>query len=107
MMSTSKEYKEFISQQLKDLCEITFKPMMGEYLIYYKGRLAGGIYDDTLLVKPVSSALKYMPEAKHAVPYPGAKPMLMVDNVDNVEYLRGLFEVIYEDLPVTEPRKRK
>ena len=79
--------------------------MMGEYIIYYRGKLVGGIYDDRFLVKPVKSALAMMPDAEMELPYEGAKEMLLIDDVDNREFLRKLFEAIYEELPA--PKKKK
>ena len=93
-MPSSKEYLDFILEQLSSLCDITYKSMMGEYLIYYRGKLVGGIYDDRLLVKPVKSAIEYMPKAVYALPYDGAKEMLLVENVDEREFLTGLFEAM-------------
>ena len=105
-MASGKEFLNFILEQLSDLDGITFKPMMGEFLLYYRGKLVGGIYDDRLLVKPVKSALAYMPEAAYTLPYDGAKEMLLVDNVDDKEYLTGLFEVMYIDIPEPKPKKK-
>lgn len=99
-MPSSKEYLNFIIGQLSDLTEITYRPMMGAFLIYYRGKLAGGIYNDKLLIKPVKSAISYMPKAAYSLPYEGAKEMLLVDNVDDKVYLTGLFEAIYDDLPM-------
>ena len=104
-MSSSKEYLEFITEQLSDLENITYRSMMGEYIIYYKGKIIGGIYDDRLLVKPVKSAVKYMSSVKYELPYKGAKEMLLVDNVDEKEYLTELFNAMYDELP--EPKKKK
>ena len=81
--------------------------MMGEYVIYYKGKIVGGIYDDRLLVKPVKSAIAYMPAAVYELPYEGAKEMLLVDEVDDSEYLTGLFEAMYDELPEPKPKKKK
>ena len=106
-MSSSKEYLNFILEQLSELEDISYRAMMGEYIIYYKGRIVGGIYDDRLLVKPVNSAIDYMPDAKYELPYEGAKEMLLVDNVDNRKYLTNLFEVILDELPVPKVRKKK
>lgn len=106
-MPSSKEYTEFILEQLSDLSDISYKPMMGEYLLYYRGKLVGGIYDDRLLVKPVKSAIAYMPQADYSLPYEGAKQMLLVDNVDDREYLSGLFKAMYDDLPAPKTRKKK
>lgn len=80
--------------------------MMGEYIIYYRGRIIGGIYDDRLLVKPVKSAVSYMPAAVYELPYDGAKEMLLVDDVDNKEFLTGLFNAMYDELPVPKAKKR-
>ena len=107
IMASSKEFLNFISEQLSGLDDIAFKPMMGEFLLYYRGKLVGGIYDDRLLVKPVKSAVDYMPEASCSLPYEGAKEMLLVDNVDDREYLKGLFEAMYPDLPAPKVKKQK
>ena len=104
-MPTSREYLEFILEKLSLLEDIGCRQMMGEYIIYYRGRIAGGVYDDRLLVKPVPAAKAYMPDARLELPYEGAKPMLLVDEVDDEEYLKGLFEAMYDELP--EPKKRK
>ena len=104
-MATGKQYIDYLSEQLKPLEEIVFRPMMGEYLLYYKGRLAGGVYDERLLIKPVPSAREYMPDAEEAIPYDGAKLMLLVDNTDDSEFLCGLFNAIFNDLP--EPKTKK
>ena len=103
-MPSSKDYLNFILEQLSDLDEITFKSMMGEFLIYYRGKLVGGIYDDRLLVKPVQSAKN---NAHCSLPYEGAKEMLLVDNVDDKEFLSGLFETMFEELPLSKAKKKK
>lgn len=105
-MPSSKEYLNFILEQLSDLDEITYKPMMGEFMLYYRGKLVGGIYDDRLLVKPVKSAIEYMPTATYSLPYEGAKEMLLVDNVDDKEYLCSLFEAMFDGLPVPKPKNK-
>ena len=105
-MPSSKEYLNFILEQLSDLNDITYKPMMGEFLIYYRGKLVGGIYDDRLLVKPVKAAISYMPQAEYSLPYEGAKEMLLVDNIDDKEYLAGLFGAMFDDLPMPKAKKR-
>ena len=99
-MASSKEYLAYILEQLSGMENITYRAMMGEYILYYKGKIVGGIYDDRLLVKPIKAAVHYMPEAKHAQPYEGAKEMLLVDNVDSKEYLTGLFEAMEPELPM-------
>ena len=98
-MASSKEYLDFILGQLSDLEDITYRTMMGEYIIYYKGKIVGGIYDDRFLVKNVKSAVDKMPDAQLELPYEGAKKMLLVDNVDNKVFLKDLLESMYEDLP--------
>ena len=105
-MASSRDYLNFILEQLSDLDEITYKPMMGEFMLYYRGKLISGIYDDRLLVKPVKSAIEYMPQATYALPYEGAKEMLLVDNVDDKEYLCGLFGAMYADLPAPKLKKK-
>ena len=104
-MSSSKEYLEFVLEQLSLLDDITYKAMMGEFIIYYRGKIAGGIYDDRFLVKPTKSAVAMMPEADMELPYEGAKEMLLVDDIDNKEFLRDLFEAMYDELPA--PKKKK
>ena len=104
-MPSSKEYLNFILEQLSTLADITYKAMMGSYLIYYRSKLVGGIYNDRLLVKPVKSAISYMPRAEYSLPYSGAKEMLLVDNVDDKAYLAGLFEEMYDDLPMPKAKK--
>ena len=105
-MASSKEYLQFILEQLNELEEITYRPMMGEFIIYYRGKIVGGIYDGRLLVKPVKSAIDYMPSAVYELPYEGAKKMLLVDEVENKEYLQGLFRAMYEELPMPKPKKK-
>ncbi len=106
-MASSKQYLEFILGQLSELDEVTYRAMMGEFIIYYRGKIVGGIYDDRLLVKPVKSAISYMPTVLYEVPYAGAKEMLLVDEVDNKEFLAGLFNAMYEELPTPKPKKKK
>ena len=106
-MASSKEYLDFILEQLSELEEITYRSMMGEYIVYYRERIIGGIYDDRFLVKLIKSAIAYMPNAKYELPYDGAKEMLLVDDVDNKEFLTGLFNSIYDELPAPKPKKKK
>ena len=107
VMASSKQYLDFILEQLSELEEITYRSMMGEYIIYYRGKIVGGIYDDRFLVKPVKSAITYMPNAKYELPYDGAKEMLLVDDVDNKDFLTGLFNSMYDELPAPKPKKKK
>lgn len=104
-MASSKEYLDFILEQLSELEEITYRAMMGEYIIYYRGKIVGGIYDDRLLVKPVKSSLSLMTDVIYELPYEGAKEMLLVDDVDSKEFLTRLFNAMYNDLPA--PKKKK
>ena len=104
-MASSKEYLDFILEQLSELEEVTYRAMMGEYIIYYRGKIVGGIYDDRLLVKPVKSAIALMPDAAYELPYEGAKEMLLVDDVDNKDFLTPLFNAMYDELP--RPKKKK
>ena len=104
-MASSKEYLNFILEQLSELEEVTYRAMMGEYIIYYRGKIVGGIYDDRLLVKPVKSAISLMPDAAYELPYEGAKEMLLVDDVDNKDFLTQLFSAMYDELP--NPKKKK
>ena len=103
-MASRKEYLNYILEQLSGLEEISHRAMMGEFILYYRGKIVGGIYDDRLLVK---SAVAYMPAARYELPYEGAKEMLLVDEVDNKEFLTGLFNAMYDELPAPKPKKRK
>ncbi|MGI6110441.1 MAG: TfoX/Sxy family protein [Eubacteriaceae bacterium] len=98
-MASSKDYLSFILEQLSGLEGISSRAMMGEYIIYYKGRIAGGIYDNRFLVKPVKAAITMMPNAQYELPYEGAKAMLLVDDVDNREFLEELLNAMLEELP--------
>ena len=103
-MASSKGYLDFILEQLSDLEDISYRAMMGEYIIYYRGKVVGGIYDDQFLVKPTKSAVAMMPNADMELPYEGAKEMLLVDD-ENRGVLRELLEMMYDELPV--PKKKK
>ncbi len=104
-MASSIEYLNFILEQLSGLDGITHRAMMGEYILYFRGKVVGGIYDDRLLVKPVKAAVSLMPAAPYELPYEGAREMLLVENVDDSAFLIKLFEAMYEELPV--PKKKK
>ena len=105
-MASDCGYLEFILEQLADLDGVRARAMMGEGILYYRDRVIGGIYDDRLLVKANPGAAAYMPSATEELPYPGAKPMLLVDNVDDRAYLCGLFDVMVDDLPAPRIRKK-
>ncbi len=104
-MASTKEYLEYILEQLSDLEDISYRSMMGEYIIYYRGKIIGGIYDDRFLVKPVKSAMAMMKDAEMELPYEGAKEMILVEDVENREFLKELVEAMYDDLP--SPRKKR
>lgn len=104
-MPSSKSYLQFILDQLSELDEIAFRAMMGEYILYYRSKVVGGIYDDRLLVKPTKSARALMPQAALELPYEGAKAMLLVDEVDNRAALADLFNALYDDLPAPKTKK--
>ena len=103
-MASSKEYLHFILEQLSDLEAVSYRSMMGKFILYDRGKIVGGIYDDRLLVKKTTSALKLMPAAICDLPYEGAKEMLLVDEVDSKAFLTKLFKAMYDELP---PPKRK
>ena len=104
-MASSKEYLDFILEQLSELEDISYLAMMGEYILYYGGKIVGGIYDDRFLVKVTKSSQEMMPDAELELPYEGAKEMLLVDDVENKEFLRELLEAMYPELPA--PKKKK
>lgn len=104
-MASSKEYLQFVLDQLSDLEEVTYRAMMGEYILYYKGKIIGGIYDDRLLVKPVEAAVARMPAASYAAPYEGAKEMLPVEQVDDRAFLADLVAAMYDQLPALKKKK--
>ena len=103
-MASSKDYLDFILEQLSELDDITYRAMMGEYIIYYRGKVVGGIYDDRFLVKPTKSAKAMMPDADMELPYEGAKEMILVDDVENKGFLRDLLEAMYGELPASKKK---
>lgn len=102
-MASTKDYLEYLLEQLSDLKDITHRAMMGEYILYYRGKIIGGIYDNRFLIKPVKSAREMIPDAKMELPYEGAKEMILVEDVENREFLKNLIESMYDELP--EKRK--
>ena len=106
-MASSKEYLAYILEQLSGLEDIRYRAMMGEYILYYREKVAGGIYDDRFLIKNVTSARESMPDASLERPYDGAKEMLLVDEVDDKAFITGLFNAIYDELPAPKPKKKK
>lgn len=106
-MASSKGYLDYILEQLSDLEDITYRSMMGEYMLYYKGKIIAYICDDRLLVKPVKAAKNLLPDAPMESPYQGAKDMLLVEEVDDRRFLKELFLAMYEELPMPKPKKKK
>ena len=106
-MASKKEYIDFVLDQLSGLEGISYRAMMGEYLLYYNDKLFGGIYDDRRLVKVTASSLELLPDAHQEIPYNGAKPMLFVTEIENKNYLRELILAMYEDLPETKKKSKK
>ena len=104
-MPSSKEYLTFILDQLSGLDGVSWRGMMGEYILYIRGRIVGGIYDDRLLVKPTPAALSLLPDAPRELPYPGAQEMLLVEDVDDGGFLRDLLSAIYDE-PETEKNRK-
>ena len=104
-MASSKEYLDFILEQLSELDDISYRAMMGEYILYFRGKVIGGIYDDRFLVKPTKSAVAMMPDAKRELPYDGAKEMLLVDHVDDKAMMRALPEAMYDELPAKKKKQ--
>ena len=103
-MASSKEYLEFVLEQLSDVDGITYRAMMGEYIVYCQGKVIGGIYDDRFLVKPTKSAKELMPEAPYELPYVGAKEMLLAD-IDNRELMNELIPAVANEIPDKKNRK--
>ena len=104
-MASSKAYLDFILDQLSGLDDESYRAMMGEYILYYRGKIIGGIYDDRFLVKPTPSARAMMPQAEMELPYEGAKEMLLVDDVESREFLTALIDAMYDELPASRKKK--
>lgn len=106
-MASSKEYLDFILEQLSPLDDVTYRAMMSEYILYYKGKIVGGIYDDRLLVKPVKASKELIQNPIYESPYEGAKEMILVEDVDDREFLVRLMDEIYDELPAPKVKKKK
>ena len=104
-MASTKDYLDFVLEQMTELQDVMSRAMMGEYIIYYRGKIIGGIYDNRLLVKPIKIAHEILPNAPLEIPYPGGSPMLLVEDIENRDLLINLFTKMYPDLP--EPRAKK
>ena len=105
-MASSKNYLNYILESLSDLPDISYRPMMGEYVLYYRGKVFGGIYDDRLLVKLVPSALSYLKNPIFDFPYEGAKQMILVDELEDKVFLSGLIKAVFKDLPTVKEKKK-
>jgi len=103
-MASSKDYLEFVLECLSALDGISCRAMMGEYVIYYDGKVIGGIYDDRFLIKKTASSLELMPDASREIPYPGGSEMLLVDRIEDRDFLAKLFNAVYKELPL--PKKK-
>lgn len=103
-MASSKQYLEFVLEQLSELEDITYKAMMGEYIIYYRGKIVGGIYDDRFLVKPVKAAKRLMPDVQLELPYEGAKELLLVEKIDDKGFMAELLNAMFEELPAAKKK---
>ncbi len=104
-MASKKEYLDYVLEQLSDVEGVTYRPMMGEYILYARDKIIGGIYDDRLLVKITKAAARLMPDAPEALPYEGAKPMLLVEDIDDRALLTELVNAMWDELPA--PKKKK
>lgn len=106
-MASNKEYLSFVLEQLQELEDITYRPMMGEFIIYYKRKIIGGIYDNRFLIKPTKSAIKLIPSAYYEAPYKGAKEMILIDEIDNKKFLKKLLESMRDELPEPKTKRKK
>lgn len=103
-MASSKEFLDFVLEQLSDLDGVTYRPMMGEYILYVDGKVVGGLYDDRLLVKPVKGAKALLPDAPLQLPYEGGSDMLFVDEVDDRLLLADLFRTLATEVPAKKKK---
>jgi TfoX/Sxy family transcriptional regulator of competence genes len=106
-MATAKDYLDFVLEQLSDMDDISYRQMMGEYILYFRGKIFGGIYDNRFLIRPGPAALKKMPDAKRELPYEGAAEMLLVSDPEDKDFLCELLEAMYEELPEVKRRKKR
>jgi len=105
-MPSSKSYLEFVLDQLSGLDGVSWRAMMGEYILYYRDKIVGGVYDDRFLVKQTASSAAMMPDAVKEPPYDGAKEMLLVDRLDDRQFLEGLLTAMADELPAAKKRKQ-
>lgn len=97
-MATTKDYLQYILDQISDLDNITYRQMMGEYILYYNWKIIWWIYDNRLLLKPTNKVKELINNLEMQIPYPWAKEMIYVDNVDNSDYLKELINKTYNEL---------
>lgn len=106
-MASSRDFLDFVLEQLSGLPDISYRAMMGEYIIYYRGKVIGGIYDNRLLIKPMAAAAKILADAPMEIPYDGGRPMIMVTDIENSELLERLFNAVYPELPETKHKPKE
>ncbi len=108
-MTSSKEFVEHVMEQLNMATGggASSRAMMGEYVVYYRDKVIGGIYNDRFLIKPTESARALLPHAEYQIPYEGAKEMLLVNEVENRELMAELLQSMYPELPARKPRKKR
>ena len=105
-MASSKEYLDFIIEQLSELEEMSYRPMMGEYILYYRGRIIGGIYDNRLLLKPVKAIMGQLGQTRLERPYEGAKEMILIEDLEDKLFLARLIKEMYEVFPAPKVKKK-
>lgn len=106
-MASTRDYLEYVLDQLSLLDNISYRAMMGEYIIYLRGKAVGGVYDNRFLVKPVKVALELIPYAEMELPYEGGKEMLLVDNIEDKVFLKELLEAMYDELPAPKQKRKR
>ena len=106
-MASDKNFLDYVLDQLSALDGVTYRAMMGEYILYYNGRIFGGIYDNRLLIKPVPAALRLISDVRYVEPYEGTKPMIITDIVDNSDAFCNLVRQMYDELPEVKSKKKK
>ena len=105
-MASSKEYLDFILDQFSELEEMSYRQMMGEYILYYRGKIIGGIYDNRLLLKPVKVVMDQLEQTRLERPYEGAKEMILLEDLEDKLFLARLIKEMYEVLPVPKVKKK-
>lgn len=107
-MATTREYVDYVMEQFEQVGNVTIRPMMGEYVLYYRGRVFGGLYDNRLMIKPLASARCILNDCEMEIPHPDAqKEMIRLDDLENPALLFELLEAMYPELPEPKPRAKK